>query len=91
MFTWYKELSVLLKCITCSSPPLDIELSNIGTVRELLSIRDKVLICPIGQQLEHLLIIFVFVNYFSFVITSAYCCVWFDLCVYQLLLFLCNC
>ena len=53
MFTWYKELSVLLKCITCSSPPLDIELSNIGTVRELLSIRDKVLICPIGQQLEH--------------------------------------
>ena len=27
----------------------DIELSNIGTVRELLSIRDEVLICPISH------------------------------------------
>ena len=47
MFTWYKELSVLLKCITCPSLLSDIELSNINTVRELLSIRDEVLICPI--------------------------------------------
>ena len=53
MFAWHKELSVLLKCIRCPSLPSDIELSNIGTVRELFSIRDKVLICPIGQQLEH--------------------------------------
>ena len=29
MFTWYKELSVLLKCITCPSSLSDIELSNI--------------------------------------------------------------
>ena len=46
---WYKELSVLLKCITCPSSPSDIELSNIDTVRELLSIRDEVLICPISH------------------------------------------
>ena len=32
MFAWYKELSVLLKCITCPSSPSDIELSNIDTV-----------------------------------------------------------
>ena len=44
MFTWYKELSVLLKCITCPTSLSDIELSNIDTVRELLSIRDEVLI-----------------------------------------------
>ena len=50
MFTWYKELSVLLKCITCPSSLLDIELSNIDTVRELLSIRDEVLICPISHS-----------------------------------------
>ena len=49
MFAWYKELSVLLKCITCPSSPSDIELSNIDTVRELLSIRDEVLICPISH------------------------------------------
>ena len=42
MFTWYKELSVLLTCITCPSSLSDIELSNIDTVRELLvlSIKD---------------------------------------------------
>ena len=45
IFTWYKELSVLLKCITCPSSLSDIELSNIDTVRELLSIRDEALIC----------------------------------------------
>ena len=44
MFTWYKELSVLLKCITCSSSLSDIELSNIDTVWELLIVRDEVLI-----------------------------------------------
>ena len=33
MFIWYKELSVLLKCITCPSSLSDIELSNIDTVR----------------------------------------------------------
>ena len=49
MFAWYKELSVLLKCIPCPSSPSDIELSNIDTVRELLSIRDEVLICPISH------------------------------------------
>ena len=37
MFTWYMELSVLLKCITCPSSMSDIELSNIDTVLELLS------------------------------------------------------
>ena len=47
MFACYKELSVLLKCITCPSSPSDIELSNIDTVRQLLNIRDNVLICPI--------------------------------------------
>ena len=45
MFAWYKELPVLLKCITCPSSLSDIELSNSDTVRELLSIRDEVLIC----------------------------------------------
>ena len=50
MFTWYKDLSVLLKCITCPSPLSDIEFSNIDTVRELLSIRDEVLICPISHS-----------------------------------------
>ena len=50
MFTWYKELSVLLKCITCPSSLADIELSNIDTVRELLRIRDEVLICPISHS-----------------------------------------
>ena len=49
MFAWYKELSVLLKCITCPSSPSDIELSNIDTVRELLSIREEVLISPISH------------------------------------------
>ena len=49
MFAWYKELSVLLKCVTCPSSLSDIELSNIDTVRELLSIRDEVLICPISH------------------------------------------
>ena len=48
MFAWYKELSVLLLCITCPSSPSDIELSNIVTVRELLSIKDEELICPIS-------------------------------------------
>ena len=38
MFAWYKELLVLLKCITCPSSLSDIELSNIDTVRELLMI-----------------------------------------------------
>ena len=50
MFTWYKELSALLKCITYPSSLLDIELSNIDTVRELLSVRDEVLICPISHS-----------------------------------------
>ena len=50
MFTWYKELSVLLKCLTYPSSLSDIELSNIDTVRELLSIRDEVLICPISHS-----------------------------------------
>ena len=50
MFTWYKELSVLLTCITCPSSLSDIELSNIDTVRELISIRDEVLICPISHS-----------------------------------------
>ena len=49
MFGWYKELSVLLKCITCPSSLSDIELSNIDTARELLSIRDEVSICPISH------------------------------------------
>ena len=49
MFAWYKELLVLLKCITCPSSLSDIELSNIDTVRELLSIRDEVLISPISH------------------------------------------
>ena len=46
MFAWYKELSVLLKCITCLSSLSDIEWSNIDTVRELLSI----IICPISHS-----------------------------------------
>ena len=50
MFTWYKELSVLLKCLTYPSSLSDIELSNIDTVRELLSIRYEVLICPISHS-----------------------------------------
>ena len=50
MFAWYKELSVLLKCITCPNSLSDIELSNIDTIRELLSIRDEVLICPISHS-----------------------------------------
>ena len=50
MFTWYKELSVLLKGLTYPSSLSDIELSNIDTVRELLSIRDEVLICPISHS-----------------------------------------
>ena len=41
MFAWYKELSVLLKCVTCPSSLSDIELSIIDTVRELLSIRRR--------------------------------------------------
>ena len=49
MFAWYKELSVLLKCITCLSSSSDIELSNIDTVRDLLNSRDEVLICPISH------------------------------------------
>ena len=50
MFTWYKELSVLLKCISCLSSMSDIEFSNTDTVRELLSIRDELLICPISHS-----------------------------------------
>ena len=50
MFTWYKELSWLLKCLTYPSSLSGIELSNIDTVRELLSIRDEVLICPISHS-----------------------------------------
>ena len=50
MFAWYKELSVLLKCITCPGLRSDIELSNIDTVRELLSIRDEVSVCPISHS-----------------------------------------
>ena len=49
MFAWYKELSVLLKSITSPSSLSDIKLSNIDTVRELLSIGDAVLICPISH------------------------------------------
>ena len=56
MFTWYKGLSVLLKCITCPNSLLDIELSNIDTVRELLSIRYEVLICPISHSATETLI-----------------------------------
>ena len=56
MFTWYKELSVLLKCLTYPSSLSDIELSNIDTVRELLSIRDEVLICPISHSAAGILI-----------------------------------
>ena len=50
MFTWYKELSVLLRCLTYPGSLSDIELSNIDTVRELLSIRDEVLLCPISHS-----------------------------------------
>ena len=50
IFVWYKELSVLLKYITCSSSMSDIELSNIDTVRILLSNRNEVLICPISHS-----------------------------------------
>ena len=50
MFTWYKELSVLFKCITCLGSLSDIELSNIDTIRKLLSIKDVVLICPISHS-----------------------------------------
>ena len=49
MFAWYKELSVLLKCLTYPSSLSDIGLSNIDTVQEILSIRDEVLICPISH------------------------------------------
>ena len=56
MFSWCKELSVLLKCITCPSSLLDIELSNMDAVRELLSIRDEVLICPISHSADRTLI-----------------------------------
>ena len=50
MFTWYKELSVLLKCISFPSSLSDIELSNIDIVRKLLNNRDEVLICPISHS-----------------------------------------
>ena len=50
MFIWYKELSVLLKCLTYPSLLSDIELSNIDTVQELLSIRDEILICSISHS-----------------------------------------
>ena len=46
MFTWYKEFSVLLNCLTCPSSLSDMD---IDTVRKLLSIRDEVLICPISH------------------------------------------
>ena len=46
MFALYKELSVLLKCITCPSSLSNIELSIIDTVRELLCVRDEVSIRP---------------------------------------------
>ena len=49
MFTWYKQLSVLLKCITCPSSLSDIALNNIDTVWELLSIRAQVLFCLISH------------------------------------------
>ena len=91
MFAWYKGLSVLLKCITCPSSLSDIELNNIDTVRELLIIRDEVLICPISHSAAGTLIDDICISYFSVVITSAHCCVLFELCANQLLLFLCNC
>ena len=50
MFAWYKELSVLSKCLTCPSSLSDIELSKIDTVRALLSIRDEVVSCPIAHS-----------------------------------------
>ena len=53
MFVWYKEISVLLKCLSCPSSLSDIELSNIDTVRELSSIRDEVFVHYRTQQLEH--------------------------------------
>ena len=56
MFTWYKELSVLLKCTIYPSSLSDIELSNIDTVRELLSIRDEVFICLISHLAAGILI-----------------------------------
>ena len=40
MFTWYQELSVQLRCITCLSSQSNVELSNIDTGQELLSIRN---------------------------------------------------
>ena len=43
MFAWCKKLSVLLKCIKSPKLKLVIELSNIETVRKLVSIRDKIL------------------------------------------------
>ena len=43
MFTWCKKLSVLLKCIKSPKLKLVIELSNIETVRKLVSIRNKIL------------------------------------------------
>ena len=33
MFAWYKELSVLLKCITCPSSLSDIELSSLPLIQ----------------------------------------------------------
>ena len=62
MFTWYKEFSVLLKCLTCPSSLSDIELSNIDTVRELLSIRDEVLICPISHSAAGTLIDYICIS-----------------------------
>ena len=79
---------MLLKCLSSLS---DIELSNIDTVRELFSIRDEVLLCPLSYSAARTLIDDICIHYFSFVITSAYCCVLFELCINQLLLFLCNC
>ena len=57
MFAWYYELSVLLKCITCPSSMSDVVVSNIDTVRKLLSIRDKVLIFPISHSAAGTLIV----------------------------------
>ena len=56
MFSWYKDLTVLLKCITYPRLLTNIEVGNIDAVRGLLSIRDEILICPISHSVAGTLI-----------------------------------
>ena len=42
MFAGCKELSLLLKCVKCPNLQSGIKLSNIETIRELLSIKDEI-------------------------------------------------